>query len=103
MAMEKPKHHIFVCISARLTGQNQGVCLQKNAGDIIAAFNEEIQDRELDSEVMVTGTGCFGICSMGPIVMIYPDQIWYGKVTEDDVEEVMDALEEREVVERLVI
>lgn len=103
MAMEKPKYHIFVCISARLTGQNQGYCLQKDAGDIIAAINEEIMERGLDGEVMVTGTGCFGICSMGPIVMVYPEQTWYGKVTEDDVEEIMDALEEGEIVERLVI
>jgi (2Fe-2S) ferredoxin len=103
MAMEKPKYHIFVCISARLAGQNQGYCLQKDGSDIIAAFNEEIQDRGLDSEVMVTGTGCFGLCSMGPIVMIYPNKIWYGKVTPNDVEEIMDALEEEKVVDRLII
>lgn len=101
--MEKPKHHIFVCGSARLVGENKGFCLQKGGVDIIQAFNEEIQDRELDSDVMITSTGCLGICSMGPIVIIYPEQTWYGKVSEDDVEEIMDALEEGEVVERLVI
>ncbi|MFZ7119843.1 MAG: NAD(P)H-dependent oxidoreductase subunit E [Eubacteriaceae bacterium] len=101
--MDKPKHHIFVCGSARLVGENKGFCLQKGAVDIIQMFNEEIQDRGLDSEVMVTSTGCMGLCSMGPVVMIYPEQIWYGKVTEDDVEEIMDCLEESEVLDRLVI
>ena len=101
--MEKPKHHIFVCTSSRLTGENKGFCVQQKGKDIIAAFAEQISDRDLDAEVMVTNTGCFGLCSMGPIVMIYPDQIWYGKVTPDDVEEIMDALEEDSVVERLAI
>lgn len=101
--MEKPKYHIFVCTSSRLTGENKGFCIQKNGAEIIQAFNEEIMDRDLDSEVMVTNTGCFGLCSMGPIVMIYPNQIWYGKVTVDDVEEIMDTLEEDGILDRLVI
>jgi len=101
--MDKPKHHIFVCTSSRLTGQNQGYCHQNGGNEIIAAFNEEITDRELDGEVMLSNTGCFGLCSMGPVVMIYPQQIWYQKVTEEDVEEIMDALEEGAVVDRLAL
>lgn len=101
--MEKPKHHIFVCGSARLVGENKGFCLQKGAVDIIQMFNEEIQDRCLDNEVMVTSTGCMGLCSMGPVIMIYPEQIWYGKVSEEDVEEIMDSLEKSEILDRLAI
>ncbi len=52
---------------------------------------------------MVTSTGCVGICEKGPIVMIYPQQAWYGEVTEDDVEDILDALEEGTVVDRLSI
>ncbi|QUI23708.1 (2Fe-2S) ferredoxin domain-containing protein [Vallitalea pronyensis] len=103
MAKTKPKYHIFVCTSSRLTGENKGYCVQQQGKDMVAAFVEEMQDRDLDSEMMITNTGCLGLCSMGPIVMIYPQQIWYGKVTVDDVEEIMDALEEEEVVERLLI
>jgi len=101
--MEKPKYHIFVCSSARLNGEIKGFCAQQDGLEILENFVEEVQDRGLDTEAMVTNTGCFGLCSMGPVVMIYPDQIWYGKVTPDDVEEIMDALEEGEVVERLLI
>ncbi len=101
--MEKLKHHIFVCGSARLVGENKGFCLQKDAVDIVQNFNEEIQDRDLDGEVMVTSTGCMGICSKGPIVVVYPEQTWYGKVTPDDIEEIVDALEEGKKVERLII
>ena len=101
--MDKPKYHIFVCSSARLNGPVQGVCHKKESHDILQSFVEEVTDRDLDSEVMVSHMGCVGLCSMGPIVMVYPQQTWYGKVTPDDVEEIMDALEEEEVVSRLEI
>ena len=101
--MDKPKYHIFVCSSARLNGPVQGVCEKKDSHEILQAIVEEVNDRDLDSEVMVSYTGCVGLCSMGPVVMIYPQQTWYGKVTPDDVEEIMDALEEGETVGRLEI
>ena len=101
--MDKPKHHIFVCSSSRLNGEVKGFCVNQDGLEILENFVEEVQERDMDSEVMVTNTGCFGLCSMGPVVMIYPDQTWYGKVTPDDVEEIMDAIEEGSVVERLLI
>ena len=101
--MEKPKHHIFVCTSSRLTGEIKGFCAQNEGLEILENFVEEVQDRLLDAEVMVTNTGCLGLCSMGPIVMIYPEQIWYKKVSPEDVEEIMDALEKGKQVERLII
>lgn len=101
--MQKPKHHIFICASTRLNGKVQGVCEKKESHNLIAMFTEEIMDRDLDSDVMVTSTGCVGLCDKGPIVMIYPEQVWYGEVTEDDIDDILDALEEGEVVDRLAI
>ena len=99
--MNKPVHHIFVCSSSRINGQQKGFCHTKGAVDIVNNFMEEVQDREL--EIMVTNTGCFGICDKGPIVVIYPEGIWYGGVTPDDVSEIMDALEQGNILERLSI
>lgn len=101
--MNLPKHHIFVCSSARLTGEIKGFCAQNEGLEILENFVEEIQERELDGDMMITNTGCLGMCSMGPIVIVYPEGTWYGKVTADDVEEIMDALESGEVVKRLLI
>ncbi len=101
--MDKLKHHIFVCSSSRLTGEIKGYCASNEGLEILENFVEEVQDREMDSDVMVTNTGCLGMCSMGPIVIVYPEGTWYGKVSADDVEEIMDALEEGESVERLMI
>ena len=101
--MQKPKAHIFVCCSTRLNGAVQGVCSKKEGQDILQSLVEEVTDRELEDEVMVSHMGCVGLCSMGPVVMIYPEQTWYGNVTPDDIEEILDALEEGKTVERLEI
>lgn len=102
--MVKPKYHIFVCSSSRINGQQKGFCLQKDSIQIINNFMEEIDERELSGEVIVTNTGCLAICDKGPIVIIYPEGIWYGSVTPDDVEEIMDLhIEGGEVVKRLEI
>ncbi|ADG81565.1 sucraseferredoxin family protein [Thermincola ferriacetica] len=88
--MNKPKYHIFVCTSSRPTGQQKGFCHAKASVELMEAFMEEIEERGLGSEVFVTNTGCLGICEKGPIVIVYPDNVWYGAVTVDDVEEIME-------------
>jgi (2Fe-2S) ferredoxin len=102
--VNKPKHHIFVCTSSRPTGQQKGHCHTKDGVEIVANFMEEIEERELGGEVFVTNTGCFGICDKGPIVVVYPDNIWYGSVTPEDVEAIMEEHIEGGVpVARLII
>lgn len=88
--MKSPKYHIFVCTSCRINGTQKGFCYSKDSVNLIQRFMEEIEERDLSSEVMVTNTGCFGICNRGPIVVIYPEGTWYGNVTENDVETIME-------------
>ncbi|MDF2613430.1 MAG: ferredoxin [Clostridia bacterium] len=102
--MIAPKYHLFVCTSCRINGVQKGFCYGKDAVGIVQRFMEEIDDRDLSSEVMITNTGCFGICDKGPIVVVYPEGTWYGNVTPDDVEEIVEShLEGGEKVERLLI
>ncbi len=102
--MKKPAHHIFVCTSSRIGGTQKGFCHTKGGVDIMAKFLEEIEERELDGEVFVTNTGCFGICEKGPIVVVYPGNVWYGAVTPADVEEILDKhIEGGQVVTRLAL
>lgn len=102
--MVSPKYHVFVCTSCRINGQQKGFCHSKGAVDLVQRFMEEIDDRDLSSEVMITNTGCFGICEKGPVVVVYPEGVWYGNVTEDDVETIVEQhLEGGSIVESLVI
>lgn len=102
--MQKPNKHIFICTSSRPNGQQKGFCHTKIGVEVMMKFMEEIEDRDLAGEVFINNTGCFGICEKGPIVVVYPDNIWYGSVTPDDVEEILDThIENGIVVERLQI
>lgn len=89
--MSKPTHHIFVCGSFRPTGA-QGICHKKQSNTLLQYFEEEVADRGLDG-AMVSSTGCLKSCDDGPIVVIYPHNVWYKGVTEDTANEILDAIE----------
>ncbi|MBE9169380.1 (2Fe-2S) ferredoxin domain-containing protein [Pleurocapsales cyanobacterium LEGE 06147] len=91
--MQKPKHHIFVCASFRTKGEAQGICNRKNSTSLIQYLESELVDRGLD-DVLVSSTGCMKLCDRGPVMMIYPDNYWYGEVDEEAIDEILDALEE---------
>jgi (2Fe-2S) ferredoxin len=102
--MQKPKYHVFVCTSSRINGQQKGFCHSKEAVGIVQTLMEEVEERGLTDEVMITNTGCFGICSQGPIVVVYPEGVWYKEVTTEDVAEIVESHFENGVkVERLEI
>ena len=101
--MEKPKKHVFICTSSRMTGQQKGFCNTKGAVDLVNAFMEAIEEADLEG-IFVSNTGCFGLCEQGPVVVIYPDNVWYGSVTPDDVEAIMEEhIEGGGIVTRLQI
>jgi (2Fe-2S) ferredoxin len=99
--MKIPKKHIFVCGSFR-RGTPQGVCHKKESARLLEFFEQEINDREMDG-VMVSSTGCLQICDEGPVVVVYPQNVWYGKVTEQGAEAILDALENNSVAEDFVL
>ena len=91
--MSKPSHHIFVCGSYRPTGA-AGVCHKKNSSQILQHLTLEVQDRGLD-DVMISSTGCMNICDSGPVMVVYPEGIWYKGATIETAEAVLDSLEEK--------
>ncbi len=89
--MAKPQYHILVCNSFRLSGEPQGVCNKKGAVDLLQYLEEEIIDRGLDAQV--SSTGCLKVCDRGPAMVVYPAGWWFGEMTEEKVDEVLDALD----------
>ncbi|MEQ9486839.1 (2Fe-2S) ferredoxin domain-containing protein [Coleofasciculus sp. F4-SAH-05] len=90
--MQKPEHHIFVCSSFRVNGDAKGVCQKKDSTTLIQYLESEITDRGLDA--LVSSTGCMNLCNNGPVMMVYPDNYWYGNVDEEAIDEILDALED---------
>jgi (2Fe-2S) ferredoxin len=101
--MEKPTKHILVCASFRAGGEPQGVCHKKGSMALLPYLESELADRDLEG-VTVSMTGCLKACDRGPIMVIYPENIWYGKVeTQEDVDNILDALEAGKEAEDYVL
>ena len=99
--MEKPSTHIFVCGSFRANGA-QGVCHKKESATLLQYLAQEAADRGLDG-VMVSSTGCLKLCDHGPVVVVYPQGSWYGKVTEEAADAILDAIENGTVAEEYLL
>ncbi len=78
-------------------------CTSSGSNKLIAEFESQIEKNGLVDEVKVVRTGCFGLCALGPVVIVYPDGTFYSQVEEKDVEEIVtEHLLKGRVVERLV-
>ena len=64
-------------------------CTSSGSAEIQEALHREIAAQGLEDEIKVVQTGCFGLCALGPIMIIYPEGVFYSKVTADDVPEVV--------------
>lgn len=99
--MQKPEYHIMICNSYRTNGEPKGVCNKKDAATLPQYLEEEIIDRGIDA--MISTTSCFKMCEKGPVMVVYPQGWWYGEVDEEKIDTVLDALEEGEPVEELML
>ncbi len=93
--MDHIKNHVLVC-----TG---GGCIASGALEVSAAFTKELEDMSLDRENRVVETGCLGPCAVGPVILVYPDGVFYQNVKIEDVHEIVEEhLLKGRIVERLV-
>jgi (2Fe-2S) ferredoxin len=88
--MVQPKYHVFICTSCRINGQQKGYCHSQGSVDLVQEFMMEIEERELSGDVVLNNTGCFGICEKGPVVVVYPEGVWYANVKKEDVVRIFD-------------
>ena len=63
-------------------------CMSSHSKEIKEKFDECLKELGLSQEVSVFQSGCFGLCERGPVVIVYPDETFYAKMTVDDVEEI---------------
>jgi (2Fe-2S) ferredoxin len=99
--MQKPTHHILVCNSFRASGEPRGVCAKQGTVSLVQYLEEEINDRGIDAQVSMCG--CLKVCDRGPAMVIYPRNYWYGGMTEEKIDEVLDALENGEAAEEYLM
>lgn len=90
------KKQIMVCGGTGCHSQSSHVLIKK--------LNEELKAHNLDKEVGVIQTGCFGLCQKGPIVVIYPEGTFYSHVQPEDFKDIVEKhIIAGEIVDRLVL
>ncbi len=89
------RSHVLICGG---TG-----CTSSGSIKINEAFHEHLEKAGISEEVKIVQTGCFGLCALGPVVIVHPEGTFYSRVTPEDVEEIVNEhLLKGRIVERLV-
>ena len=84
------KHHVFCCSQQRPPSHPRGSCGAKGAPPLWERLSSRIQAGQLTSVGMVA-TGCLGFCNAGPLMVVYPEGIWYQPKTLEDIDEIVDS------------
>jgi (2Fe-2S) ferredoxin len=102
--MKRFDKHIFVCENKRTDGHPKGCCADKGGPKVRELFKKRLKELGLNTSVRSNAAGCLDACEHGVTVLVYPEQIWYGGVTENDVEEILQSHVINQIpVERLKI
>jgi (2Fe-2S) ferredoxin len=102
--MKRYEKHIFICENKRPPDDPKGCCFDKGSPEIKARFKQRIKELGLKQDVRANTSGCLDACEFGASVVVYPEQIWYGGVTVEDVEEIIQShIINNKPVERLII
>ena len=83
-------HHLFVCCNQRSPGHRRGCCDPDGSASLRTALKAEIQKRGLKPHVRANSAGCLDQCEHGPTLAIYPQGIFYGNVTPEDVSRIVE-------------
>ena len=96
------KHHVFFCCNQRQPGES--CCKDHKASELQTYAKERTAALGLKGKgsVRVNKAGCLGRCDDGPVIVVYPDNVWYTYVDKEDIDEIIDShLVNGRVVQRL--
>jgi NADP-reducing hydrogenase subunit HndC len=79
--MEFYRSHVLICGG---TG-----CHSSGSGEVMETFKSELAKHNLENEIKLVQTGCFGLCAVGPVVIVYPEGAFYSRVKDEDVSRIV--------------
>jgi len=98
------KHHIFVCLNQRANGD--ACCMDHQAQEAFDYLKSQVKALKLNGagKVRVNRAGCLDRCGQGPVMVVYPEAVWYTFVDNQDVDEIIRShLQQGKIVERLLV
>jgi len=102
--MAQRKRYLFVCVNRRPDGAPKGSCAARGAVELHEKLKAKLKQRGLaELEARACTASCLDTCWVGPTIAVEPDNYFYGRVQESDLDEIVEALAKGERVERLVL
>ena len=98
------QRHVFVCVNERPADNPKGSCKPKGGEQVRDALKKALGDRGINKLCRANNAGCLDQCATGVSVVVYPEQVWYGHVTVDDIPEIVEKhIVGGEFVQRLML
>ena len=97
-------HHVFFCTNQRTPGE--ACCNNHGSGEMRTYAKDRVKalGKKLPGQVRINSAGCLDRCEQGPVLVIYPEAVWYTYVDKEDIDEIIDQhLIRGRVVDRLKI
>ena len=88
--MARPQKHVLVCTHSRSDDHEEGSCTARGGKAIADKFAQEFESRSLWGRFKLNTTSCLGVCEHGPSVLVYPEGVMYGKLTEEDIPRIVE-------------
>jgi len=102
--MPQRRRYLFVCVNRRPDGTPKGSCAARGAVELHDKLKSMLKKRGLaELEARACTSSCLDTCWAGPVIAVEPDNYFYGRVTEGDLEEIVAGFETGQRVERLVL
>lgn len=86
--MSVVQKHVFVCTKQKPEGIAD--CAEKKGTDVFNALKAQIYKMGKESEILVSESGCMGVCNFGPTVVVYPEAHWYTRVQADEIPKIIE-------------
>ena len=97
------KRHVFACHTQRPPGHPRGSCGAVGAQPLWDRMGKALEAGRL-TDIGFTASGCLGFCSAGPLMVVYPEGVWYRPTTPEDIDEIVEShFKNGKRVDRLVM
>ena len=98
------ERHVFCCTNQRPEGHVKGCCANKQSVKLRAYMKKKTKEQVPDKKIRINASGCLDHCEHGPVMVVYPDNVWYSYQSEKDIDLIIqEHLINDSIVEKLLI
>ena len=96
--------HVFCCVNERPESAVRECCKRKKSLELRNYMKKRVRELKLEKKIRINQSGCLDKCELGPIMVIYPEGVWYSFKNSQDVEEIIKShLTNGIIVKRLLV